>query len=114
MPATLLLLGDSLTQQGYQENGWVAQIANAYVRKALVLNRGLSGYNTRWAQPVISHVLSQADPPLFATVWFGANDAVLAETGSAQHVPLPQFTSTLTQVTPQRLCVSCSQPWHIC
>ncbi len=39
----IILLGDSITQQGCSENNWVWKLACAYVRKADVINRGFSG-----------------------------------------------------------------------
>ncbi|KAG6576378.1 putative isoamyl acetate-hydrolyzing esterase 1 [Phytophthora cinnamomi] len=46
--SSLLLLGDSLTEQGVDpdRSGWVALLQNRYQRSADVLPRGLSGYNT--------------------------------------------------------------------
>ena len=45
----ILLVGDSLTQRGYDsKKGWVSKLASSYVRRADVINRGYSGYNTRW------------------------------------------------------------------
>ena len=44
----VVLIGDSLTQQGGRVNGgWVARIAEALERKCDVVNRGFSGYTTR-------------------------------------------------------------------
>ncbi len=35
----VLLLGDSLTQEGFKTGGWAARLADTYVRRADVLNR---------------------------------------------------------------------------
>lgn len=43
----IVLFGDSITQQSFSCGGWGARMADAYQRKADVLNRGYSGYNTR-------------------------------------------------------------------
>lgn len=43
----IVCLGDSLTQQGYA-SGWLSKLADYYVRRATVVNAGLSGYNSRW------------------------------------------------------------------
>ena len=43
---------------------------------------GLGGYNTSWAKHVLQHVLDEGyykESTLFATVFFGANDAVHPE-----------------------------------
>lgn len=39
----ILLFGDSLTQRGFENGGWVGRLAHAYSRRADVANRGLSG-----------------------------------------------------------------------
>jgi hypothetical protein len=39
----VLLLGDSLTQEGFKMGGWAARLADAYVRRADVLNRVSAG-----------------------------------------------------------------------
>jgi hypothetical protein len=44
----ILLVGDSITQESFQPNGWGSALANWYIRRADVINRGLDGYNTRW------------------------------------------------------------------
>jgi hypothetical protein len=35
----VVLLGDSLTQEGFKAGGWAARLAEVYVRRADVLNR---------------------------------------------------------------------------
>ncbi|CAK1365053.1 Isoamyl acetate-hydrolyzing esterase 1 [Cercospora beticola] len=93
-----LLFGDSITQQSFsQERGFAfgAALANEYVRRLDVINRGFSGYNTRQALEVLPHVI----PPRsctrmrFMTVWFGANDARLPNTPGEpqQHIPLDEY-----------------------
>ncbi|KAJ7098070.1 hypothetical protein B0H15DRAFT_902139 [Mycena belliarum] len=52
----IILFGDSITQAGWTEGGFGAHLASAfydYARKLDVLNRGLAGYNTDWAVPVL-------------------------------------------------------------
>ena len=41
----IVAFGDSLTQRGFDvdQGGWLAQLANAYVRRFDVVNRGYSG-----------------------------------------------------------------------
>lgn len=63
------------------------------MRKADVLVRGLSGYNSRWARRALPWVLrGLARPPEVACVWFGANDA----SRGPQGVPLDEFEGNLT------------------
>lgn len=43
-----------------------------------MVNRGLSGYNTRWAKIVLPRIVPISDAPIAAvTVFFGANDCAL-------------------------------------
>lgn len=50
-------------------------------RKCDVVNRGLSGYNTRWAKLVLPRIVPNhgaSHPPIAAViVFFGANDSSL-------------------------------------
>ena len=78
----VLVVGDSLVQRGFETNGWVASLARAYARVADVVNRGYSGYNTRWVRDLMTD-----DPGLFpprrdvalAVILLGANDAARPE-----------------------------------
>ena len=76
-----VLFGDSITQRGFGPGGWASVLADAYTRKVDVINRGYSGYTSRWAV----HLLDQVFPPQaaadvqLATVFFGANDAALPD-----------------------------------
>lgn len=121
----VFLFGDSLTQISFSPGGWGARVADHFQRRADVLNRGFSGYNTACAKLVLPQLLvsrSQAD---VVTVFFGANDAALPDVKPSQHVPLPAFksnilemirhlnsvgipTSSLILITPPPLC---EQPW---
>ncbi|KAJ6455737.1 SGNH hydrolase-type esterase domain-containing protein [Mycena sanguinolenta] len=95
----VMLFGDSITQAGWAEDGFAARLAQVYSRKLDVLNRGLAGYNTEWAIPVLEQVLAtqQAQQHLpkvrLLVIWFGANDAVLKP--FSQHVSLPKFIENM-------------------
>ncbi|GJE98146.1 SGNH hydrolase [Phanerochaete sordida] len=98
----IMLLGDSLTQGASDAGGFAQKLSYAYNRKLDVVNRGLSGYNTKWAIPVFTQCLARrtgthADglfPKVqLLTLWFGANDACLEH--SPQHVPLADFAENL-------------------
>ncbi|XP_059501596.1 isoamyl acetate-hydrolyzing esterase 1 homolog isoform X2 [Stegostoma tigrinum] len=76
----VILFGDSITQQSFDKGGWGAAIANRLVRKCDVVNRGLSGYNTKWALTVLPKIITQpANQETIAAVavFFGANDSAL-------------------------------------
>ena len=99
----VLLLGDSLTQRGgavSQGGGWAARLAEHYERRADVLNRGLSGYNTQWVLKELPGLLGGAAGLAdVAVIWLGANDAALAGGDSAaQHVPLEEYKSNLRDI----------------
>ncbi|KAI0260993.1 SGNH hydrolase [Gloeopeniophorella convolvens] len=100
----IVLFGDSLTQMSWDpELGGVgARLANLYVRKVDVLNRGFSGYNTDWALPVLEQIIAKREQQphvprvRLLTIWFGANDACLP--GCGQHVPLVRFSENLAKM----------------
>ncbi|RCI03106.1 hypothetical protein CU098_012489 [Rhizopus stolonifer] len=98
----ILLFGDSITQFSFDPElkGFGTRLANAYVRKTDVINRGFSGYNTDWALPILRQLLptvqAQAEQGCciqLMTIFFGANDAALPITG--QHVPLNRYKSNI-------------------
>ena len=100
-PARIVLFGDSITQQSWSVGGWGARLQERYQRRADVLNRGYSGYNTRWALEVLN------DPTFYdgsdshvilATIFFGANDASLPQHNMRQHVPLEEYAANLRSI----------------
>lgn len=97
----ILLLGDSITQGSFENGGWGAAIANRLVRKCDVLNRGLSGYNTKWALTVLPKIITRpTDQGIIAAVvvFFGANDSALKDVNPAQHIPLPEYAENLKHI----------------
>lgn len=52
----IILFGDSITQQSFTVGGWGARLADHYARKADVINRGFSGYNTTWGLAALPKV----------------------------------------------------------
>ncbi|XP_027028440.1 isoamyl acetate-hydrolyzing esterase 1 homolog [Tachysurus fulvidraco] len=95
----VVLFGDSITQYAFQANGWGCDLANRLVRKCDLVNRGLSGYNTRWAKLVLPRIIPNygASHPSIAavTVFFGANDAALEDKNPQQHVPCEEYSENL-------------------
>ncbi|KAK5669715.1 hypothetical protein QVD99_004102 [Batrachochytrium dendrobatidis] len=75
----VLLLGDSLTQKGMVQNGWVSRLAQGYVCQHDVLERGYGGYNSRqWVDlvdPVIRDSVMPGTLPALITILLGTNDA---------------------------------------
>ncbi|CAB9517100.1 Isoamyl acetate-hydrolyzing esterase 1 homolog [Seminavis robusta] len=87
----IVLWGDSLTQTGWE--GWIAQLANRYQRRADVVNRGMSGYNTAW----YCHLPEEEthDNVVLCTIWFGANDASLPDLNPHHYVSVQDYSTNL-------------------
>jgi lysophospholipase L1-like esterase len=90
----IVLFGDSITQHGFNPelNGWAASLAHYYSRRADVINRGFSGYNTRWGLLISDDVVLQVNPAM-VVIFFGANDAVIEQ--GLTYVPLEEYKSNL-------------------
>ena len=100
--STIVLFGDSLTQRGFEPEGWAAALAHYYGRRADVYNRGYGGYNTRWARELAPALFArppQGQAHLLATVWFGANDACIST--ERAHVPLLEYEANLETIVEQ-------------
>jgi lysophospholipase L1-like esterase len=94
------MLGDSLTQTCFE--GWGAGLANTYQRRVDILNRGMSGYNTRWfLQYAQDHGVWNEPGVVLVTIFFGANDASLAVENPHAHVPLDEYTDNLQTLIQQ-------------
>lgn len=98
----IVLFGDSITQQGFGVDGkvgWASLLASDYSRRADVLNRGFSGYNTQMAVELLPSIFpgvgekEDSNGILFCTIFFGANDAALP--GERQHVPMEEYAKNL-------------------
>uniref|UniRef100_A0A1A8FAZ4 Isoamyl acetate-hydrolyzing esterase 1 homolog n=2 Tax=Nothobranchius korthausae TaxID=1143690 RepID=A0A1A8FAZ4_9TELE len=99
----VVLFGDSITQFSFQPNGWGADIANKLARKCDVVNRGLSGYNSRWARIVLPRLIQSQNPGVShvaaVMVFFGANDCSLEDKNPQQHVPLQEYSENLKEIS---------------
>ncbi|KZT29894.1 SGNH hydrolase [Neolentinus lepideus HHB14362 ss-1] len=98
----VVLLGDSITEFGWDPHGLAQRLAQAYARKFDVINRGFAGYNSEWVIPVFEQFFAksqdQAHLPKvqLLAIWFGANDACFPH--EPQHVPLDVFTTNLSKL----------------
>jgi isoamyl acetate esterase len=126
MRPKILLIGDSLTQTSFENGGWGSQLASAYQRRADVLNRGYSGYNTEWYMRLLSPPASLSSAAVTAQgqsgeanesaltpwslcseeeyksavliiVFLGANDAALQDMAPS-HVPLERYRANLLAI----------------
>jgi isoamyl acetate esterase len=112
---TILLFGDSITELSVDHGGFSASLAYAYRRKADVITRGYSGYNTRHAIAIAPRVYSSSSSSsiLFTTIFFGANDSSsiipfkISDSPEhykpSQHVPLEEFENNLIEIITQAL-----------
>lgn len=105
----IVLFGDSLTQRGFEKDGWASALSNHYGRRADIMNRGYGGYNTRWGKWIMHSLFKKThfwdifsfssgpkDKYLTAVVWFGANDA--ADPSQSPHVPLAEYGDNLQEI----------------
>jgi lysophospholipase L1-like esterase len=113
---TILCLGDSITEQGWGCKGglgWVALLADAYRRRADLINHGYGGYTCRTLTPIALPLLAQhSGPPHLLTILFlGHNDS---NTQVEQHVPEAEYSARCTAllVAAARVsqCVLCLGP----
>jgi lysophospholipase L1-like esterase len=101
MRPQFLLFGDSITQRSFGPGGWAGVVADAYQRQVDVINRGYSGYNSRWALSVVDHIFpaNLTGKIELATVFFGANDAALSDRpSSSQHIPLSEYIFNMKSI----------------
>uniref|UniRef100_A0A8C9EFS8 1-alkyl-2-acetylglycerophosphocholine esterase n=1 Tax=Phocoena sinus TaxID=42100 RepID=A0A8C9EFS8_PHOSS len=78
----------------FQQGGWGASLADKLVRKCDVLNRGFSGYNTRWVKIILPRLIRKGNSlhsPVAVTVFFGANDSALKGENPKQRIPLEEY-----------------------
>ncbi|MBN3311270.1 IAH1 esterase, partial [Amia calva] len=90
-------------QFSFDSQGWGSAIANKLARKCDVVNRGLSGYNSRWAKIVLPRIMGSVDGQSVAavTIFFGANDSALQDRNPQQHIPLQEYTANLRSMVQQ-------------
>ena len=98
----LILIGDSNTQFGFGfENGvegnWVSSLAKYLQRRCDVINRGFSGYNTRYMKDLTPRILSefQVSSICGVLVLLGSNDSAENE---LQHVPLIEYKKNMKKI----------------
>lgn len=93
----IILIGDSITQQSFsvENGGFGSWISDWYNRAADVINRGYSGYNSRWIAQMLPKLIPKGNY-IIATVFLGANDAV--GKGETQHVPVDEYKQNLMDI----------------
>lgn len=103
---SILLFGDSITEFAFGldgQIGWASLLASTYSRRADILSRGFSGYNSKHALDVLPAVLGNPTdesnarvPLLFCTVFFGANDASMPS--ARQYLNIEDYTTNVRQI----------------
>lgn len=103
MTSKILLCGDSLTQLAFE--GWGSRLAHVYQRRADVVNRGMSGYNTRFYLHMFDDVLSEFEEGgrsgssvALVVLFFGANDAALPDVDAHHYVPVDEYSDNLERM----------------
>ncbi|KAG9454000.1 hypothetical protein H6P81_006904 [Aristolochia fimbriata] len=97
-----VLFGSSIVQFSFSNDGWGAILADVYARKADILLRGYSGWNSRRAVQVIDQVfpMDAAIQPSLVVVYFGGNDSMGAHSsGLGPHVPLCEYVENMRKIT---------------
>ncbi|KAI3337459.1 SGNH hydrolase [Xylariaceae sp. AK1471] len=101
----IVLFGDSLFQgaSGVQDGfSFQGALQHHCMRGLDVINRGLSGYNTKNALELLPHIFlppSPANPRIeYLLVLLGANDACLPIPTSTQGVPIDQYKENLIKI----------------
>ncbi|XP_070549628.1 isoamyl acetate-hydrolyzing esterase 1 homolog [Ptychodera flava] len=89
----VILFRDSITQYSFKDGGWGAVLADKLQRRCDVLNRGISGYNTKFGSIILPKIITKetASNVAMVTIFFGANDASLPEINPQQHVPVIKY-----------------------
>lgn len=100
-----IFFGDSITQHGTNPLtvGWFSALSYLWSRRVDCINRGFSGYNSKWGKDIYEEVVLDHRPDLIC-IFFGANDAVVA--GAPTFVSLTDFEHNLdamVQMTKKRL-----------
>ncbi|CAN6443067.1 unnamed protein product [Victoria cruziana] len=96
-----VLFGSSIVQFSFGHGGWGATLADIYSRKADIVLRGYSGWNSTRAVQVIDQVFPKdaAIQPSLVIVYFGGNDSMGAHpSGLGPHVPLAEYVENLKKI----------------
>ncbi|KAL3585766.1 hypothetical protein D5086_012633 [Populus alba] len=96
-----VLFGSSIIQFSYSNEGWGALLAHIYARKADIVLRGYSGWNSRRAVQILDQVFPKdaAKQPSLVIVYFGGNDSIEPHaTGLGPHVPLSEYIENVRKI----------------
>ncbi|KAL3617514.1 hypothetical protein CASFOL_037835 [Castilleja foliolosa] len=105
----IVLFGSSIVQQCFEVGGWGAILTDLYDRKADIILRGYSGWNSRRALQVLNQIFPKhlnlnvaqdaAIQPSLVIVYFGGNDAMYPHpSGLGAHVPLLEYVENMKKI----------------
>ncbi|KAF5026065.1 hypothetical protein F66182_1857 [Fusarium sp. NRRL 66182] len=101
----VVLFGDSLFQQcaTLQEGfSFQAALQSNFIRRLDIVNRGYSGFNTDIALRYLPDIFPErtaSSPKMdYLVLLLGANDAVLEDAITKQHVPIDRYKQNLTKI----------------
>ncbi|ESW12327.1 hypothetical protein PHAVU_008G103600 [Phaseolus vulgaris] len=97
----IVLFGSSIVQFSFDNGGWGGILASLYARKADIILRGYSGWNSRQALDVLDEVFPKDAPvqPSLVIVYFGGNDSVHPHSsGLGPHVPLEEYLENMRKI----------------
>lgn len=96
-----VLFGSSIVQYSFANDGWGAALADIYSRKADILVRGYSAWNSRRALQVMDQIFPKDDSqqPSLIIVYFGGNDSIGPHaSGLGPHVPLSEYIDNIRKI----------------
>ncbi|XP_058099661.1 GDSL esterase/lipase WDL1 [Magnolia sinica] len=96
-----VLFGSSIVQFSYSNDGWGSILSDLYARKADILFRGYSGWNSRRAVQVLDQIFPKdaTVQPSLVIVYFGGNDSMGSHSsGLGPHVPLPEYIENMRKI----------------
>ncbi|KAL9230194.1 hypothetical protein vseg_005579 [Gypsophila vaccaria] len=96
-----VLFGSSIVQLSFSNGGWGANLADIYARKADIILRGYSGWNSRRGLQVLDKVFPKdaSVQPSLIIVYFGGNDSMGSHpSGLGPHVPLPEYVENMRKI----------------
>ncbi|KAK7283977.1 hypothetical protein RIF29_13727 [Crotalaria pallida] len=101
MRPQIVLFGSSIVQMSFDNDGWGGILAGLYARKADIILRGYSGWNTKHALEVMDEIFpkdAQVQPSL-VIVYFGGNDSIHPHpSGLGPHVPLEEYVENMRKI----------------
>jgi lysophospholipase L1-like esterase len=71
----IILIGDSLTDWSFGENGWGKKMQDWYGEKVSIINEGYAGYTSKMIKEIINNIVPKNDNEiLLCSILLGTND----------------------------------------